>query len=228
MNDILNELYNYNCLEQNALPSIPDKSIDMILTDIPYEQTNKRLNYNLRRIHKGNADVGTFDIEKFMEECVRVCSGSIYIFCATEQVSFIRSFLDENSFTTRLCIWEKTNPSPANGQYMWLSGIETCVFGVRSKRRGGNPVFNEHCKNTVWRFPNGRSKIHPTEKPLKLFEYLIETSSNEGMTILDPCFGSGTTIEACINLNRNYIGYEINREYYLKAKERISNLKECI
>ena len=187
---------------------IPDKSIRMILTDIPYEQTNNRLNYNLRKINKGNVDILNFDLEEFLKQCVRICNGSIYIFCSTEQVSFIRMYLDSHGYTTRLCIWEKTNPSPANGQYMWLSGIETCIFGVQSKRRGGDPIFHEHCKNTVWRFPSGRSKIHPTEKPLNLFEYLINTSSNENDIILDPCCGSGTTGIACINTNRNYILFD--------------------
>jgi site-specific DNA-methyltransferase (adenine-specific) len=203
---------------------IEDKSIQMILTDIPYEQTNNRLNYNLREIHKGDADISTFNLEEFLKECVRVCNGTIYVFCATEQVSFVRAFLDTSGFTTRLCIWEKTNPSPANGQYMWLSGIETCVFAQKSKRYGGNPVFNEHCKNTVWRFPNGKSKIHPTQKPLELFEYLIKVSSNEGDLVLDPCVGSGTTAVAAKRLHRKFIGFEINEEYYKIANERIQDI----
>lgn len=218
----INRIYNIDCLQGMKL--IKDRSIDLILTDIPYDQTNTRLNYGLRQINKGDADTLNFDLEKFMNECVRVCNGSVYIFCATEQVSYIRSFLDMNSFTTRLCIWEKTNPSPANGQYMWLNGVETCVYGVRSKRRGGNPVFNERCKNTVWRFPNGSSKRHPTEKPLKLIEYLLQVSSVEGMTVLDPCIGSGTTAEAAIRNNRNFIGFDIKPEYVEIAKERIELL----
>ena len=71
-------------------------------------------------------------------------------------------------------------------------------------------VFNEHCKNTVWRFPNGRSKLHPTEKNLRLFEYLIKVSSNENNIVFDPCIGSGTTAVACEKLNRKYIGFDIN------------------
>ena len=64
--------------------------------------------------------------------------------------------------------------------------------------------------------------LHPTQKPVALFEYLIKTYTNEGETVLDNCMGSGTTAIACINTNRNYIGCELDEEYYNLANERIS------
>lgn len=66
-------------------------------------------------------------------------------------------------------------------------------------------------------------RIHPTQKPVALFEYLIKTYSNEGETVLDNCMGSGTTAVACINTNRNYIGFELDEEYYKKSLERIKD-----
>lgn len=118
--------------------------------------------------------------------------------------------------STRLCIWEKTNPSPMNGDKIWLSGIECCVFG-----RFPNATFNEHCKNTVFRYPCGRNKLHPTQKPLELIEKLVLASSNEGDTVLDPCMGSGTTGVACKKNNRNFIGIEMDGEFYNIASRRI-------
>ena len=67
-----------------------------------------------------------------------------------------------------------------------------------------------------------KGSIHPTQKPVALFEYLIKTYTNEGETVLDNCMGSGTTAIACINTNRNYIGFELDEEYYNLANERIS------
>ena len=64
--------------------------------------------------------------------------------------------------------------------------------------------------------------LHPTQKPVELFEYLIKTYTNEGETVLDNCIGSGTTAIACINTNRNYIGFEIEKRYYEIAKNRIN------
>lgn len=193
-----------------------DGFIDLTLTDIPYGVVSRESG-GLRNLDKGDADLLTFDIEKFIDEIIRLTSGSIYIFCATEQLSFLRSHMVAHGLTTRLCIWEKTNPSPLNGQHVWLSGVECCAFG---KKKGA--VFNEFCKNTVWKYPCVRNKRHPTEKPLELFEYLIKTSSNENQIVLDPCCGSGTTAVAAKNLNRNFICFDKNIDYVNIAKERLT------
>lgn len=213
-----NEIYNIDCIK--GMKKLNDNSVDMILTDIPYGEVNKNTN-GLRKIgyyNKGTANTITFDLTSFLIQCVRICSGCIYIFCSTEQVSDIRKFLSDSKMSTRHCIWEKTNPAPINGQHIWLSGIENCIYGKKPRA-----THNVHCKNSVWRFPNGQGKRHPTEKPLKLFEYLIEASSNKGMVILDPYLGSGTTAVAAKNLDRNYIGFELDEEYYNIANNRIQN-----
>lgn len=208
-----NEVVLGDCIK--VMEEMQPNSVEMTLTDIPYEVVSRSSN-GLRKFDKEAADVKTFSIDDFLSGLYKVTKGSIYIFCSTEQVSEIRGLMVELGLSTRLCIWEKTNPSPANGQYLWLSGVECCIYGKKPKA-----VFNEHCKNTVWRFPVGRSKRHPTEKPLKLFEYLIGVSSNPGDTVFDPCLGSGTTAVAAKHLGRNYLGIEINPAYYELAKQRI-------
>lgn len=202
-----------DCIE--LLKELPKKSVDCIVTDIPYGEVNRKSN-GLRNLNKGKADIVNFKLEELMKEFFRVCKGSIYIFCGTEQISEIRKQMIEAGLSTRLLIWEKTNPSPLNGQYIWLSGIECCVYG---KFKGA--TFNEHCKNTVFRYPCGRNKLHPTQKPLELMEKLILVSSNEGDIILDAFMGSGTTGVACVNTNREFIGFELDEEYFNIAKDRI-------
>jgi DNA modification methylase len=213
----LNRLYNQDCIE--GLKEIESNSAELVLTDIPYTVISRDSN-GLRVLDKKSADVMNFDLEDFLSEVVRVSKGSIYVFCGTEQVSYIRNYLVKAGLSTRLIIWEKTNPSPMNGKYIWLSGVETCVYG-----KFAGATFNEHCKNSVLKFPAGRSKIHHTEKPLKLFKYLVEVSSNEGDLIIDPCMGSGTTAIACMETKRNFIGFELNEEYYNKCMNRIENWK---
>jgi DNA modification methylase len=88
-------------------------------------------------------------------------------------------------------------------------------------KKSGAKTFNAHCKNTVFKYPNGNSKLHPTAKNLELFKELILDNTNEEDTVLDPCMGSGTTGVACKQLNRNFIGIEINKEYFEIAKNRI-------
>ena len=110
------------------------------------------------------------------------------------------------------------NPSPMNGQHIYLSGIENAVW---FKKRGA--VFNAHCKNTVFRYSCGRSKLHPTEKNHDLLKELIIDNSNEGQIVFDPCMGSGSHLLMAQELNRSCIGIELNKEYFNIAKERINS-----
>ena len=224
----LNRVYNEDCLE--GMKRIPDKSVDMILTDIPYGEVNKmgaeRARYpgQLRNIDKGNADEINFDLDELLIELSRVSSGGIYIFCGIEQVSHIYSYFNAHKdFMVRQCAWKKTNPSPMNGQHMWLSSMENCIFAKRRKTK-----FYAKTKSSVWEFPTERGKIHPTQKNLTLFEYLVTASSDEEDVILDPFMGSGTTAIAAIKTNRNYIGFELDKEYFDIAIERIENHRRTI
>lgn len=119
--------------------------------------------------------------------------------------------------TTRQLIWRKTNPSPMNGEYIYLSGIENAIW---FKKKGG--TFNARCKNTVFDFPCGRSKLHPTEKNHKLLEELILDNSNEGDIVFDPCSGSGSHLYVAKNNNRRYLGCELQQEWFDKSIERLS------
>ena len=210
------KLYNGDCLEVMDKLIEEGVVVDCILTDIPYGEVNRAKESGLRKLKKGKADELTFDIETLLIKLEKICTGSFYIFCGIEQVSEIRKFFREKDILTRLCIWEKTNPSPINCQYHWMSSIECCIYAKKKKA-----TFNEHYKSCVWRNPVGRSKIHPTEKPLKLFKYLIETSTNEGDLVLDCCMGSGTTGVACANTNRKFIGIELDNNYFDIASKRI-------
>lgn len=204
-----------DCLE--VMKDIPSGSVDMVLADIPYGEVNQKSS-GLRKLDRGNADACNIDLVDMVQECTRVCTGSFYIFCGVGQISEIDKCFRFNKMTTRLCQWEKSNPSPMNGTRLWLSGSEFCVFSRKPKS-----TFNRRCEKPIWKFPVGRSKIHPTEKPLELMSYLIESSSVEGDTVLDFTMGSGTTGVACKNLNRSFIGIELDEEYFKIAQERITN-----
>ena len=207
-----------DCLE--LMKDIPNKSVDLILTDIPYGAVNRDSN-GLRNLDKGKADVFDLPMDKLLEELYRVSNGQVIIFCGKEQFSEIYSFFAKKKGTVRSIIWNKTNPSPLNGQYVYLSGVELAVW---FKPRG-RKVFNAFCKNTVFNFSNGSKKYHPTGKNLDLFTELIEDNSNENELILDPFMGGGTTGIACLNTNRNFIGIELDEEYFQVAKKRIEGHK---
>ncbi len=131
-------------------------------------------------------------------------------------ISFFQINKKKNKGTVRQLIWKKTNPSPMNGQHIYLSGIENAVW---FKKRGG--TFNAHCKNTVFEYPCGRSKLHPTEKNHDLLKELILDNSNERDIVFDPCVGSGSHLLVAKENNRNWLGVELNKEYFNIAHKRI-------
>lgn len=214
---ITNKIINADCMD--ILKQLPDGCIDLVLTDIPYGEVNREDN-GLRNLDKGCADTVKFNLQALIKQFIRINKGSIYIFCGTEQVSEIRKNLVDADYSTRLIIWEKTNPSPMNGEVIWLSGIECCVYG---KLKGA--TFNEHCKNTVLRYPvcTDKFRFHTTQKPLRMFEYLVNVSSNENDLVLDCFSGSGTTAVACHNLKRRFICIEKNYDYWKASVERLEN-----
>ena len=177
------EIYNDDCI--NFLQTWGGQA-DFTLTDIPYAEVNRNSN-GLRNLDKSNADILTFNLEEFCENVYQHTKNSLVIFCGREQFSIIYSFFANKKGTVRPIVWEKSNPSPMNGQYIYLSGVEFAVWF----KKAGAKTFNAHCKNTVFKYPNGRSKLHPTEKNHELLRELIKDNTNEGDIVFDPCMGSG-------------------------------------
>lgn len=211
------DLRHNDCIK--IMKNMEDNSVDLVLTDIPYGEVNRDSN-GLRNLNKENADILTFDLYEFLDEVYRICRGTIIIFCGQGQFSYIQIYFDnkqkKNKGTVRQIIWRKTNPSPMNGQHIYLSGIENAVW---FKKRGG--TFNAHCKNTVFDYPCGRSKLHPTEKNHDLLKELILDNSNEGDIVFDPCMGSGSHGVVAIENGRQFIGVELNSEYFAIAEARL-------
>lgn len=205
-------LYLGDCID--ILPTLG--KVDAVVTDPPYGKVNRESG-GLRSLDKGVADIVEFD-EFWLADTFSKIANSVYIWCGTEQVSEYRRAMVNAGMTTRLCIWEKTNPSPMNGQHLWLSSIETCVFG-----RAKGAVFNEHCASPVWRMATQPKEFHPTAKPVELMKIQIKASSNEEQIVLDPFMGSGTTGVAAVQMGRKFIGIEREPKYFEIACKRIEN-----
>jgi DNA modification methylase len=184
----MQQIFNIDCMEY--MKTLSNSSIDFILTDIPYDAVQRATNglSNMKSLDTlGDADELKFDIDKFLDEVYRISKNSICIFCGKEQFSYIFNYFAKQKGTTRPIVYEKTNPVPSNGQYVYLSGVE---FAVWFKKRGAK-TFNAYCKNTVFRYPiyGGKKRIHPTQKHPDLFKELILDNTNEGDTVFDPCAG---------------------------------------
>jgi site-specific DNA-methyltransferase (adenine-specific) len=207
------ELHHGDCLE--VMKTLPDNSIDCVITDPPYNAINRKTN-GLRVIDKGVADSSPVDVRGLVGELVRLCSGSFYVFCSDEQYTEMILAFKLAGCATRKSAWHKTNPSPMNGQRMWLSALELCVY---AKKAGA--TFNVHCQHPVWRQPVVSKQVHPTQKPTALMREQLLASTNPGDTILDPFMGSGSTGVAALLENRNFIGIEKDETYFNIAKNRI-------
>ena len=212
-------IFNADCME--IMSSIKQGEVfDVTLTDIPYDMVNRADN-GLRNLDKSHADILTFNLDDFLNEVYRLTKGTIIIFCGNEQYSTIYDYFSTKSSqkegTTRQIIWHKTNPSPMNGQYIYLNATENAVW---FKKRGA--TFNAHCKHNVFEFPSGRSKIHPTEKNHELIKDLILDNSNEGDIIFDPCAGSLSHCLVAKENGRRYVGCELNKEYFDSGIERLN------
>ena len=119
-----------------------------------------------------------------------------------------------------------------NKQYWYSNPYKKVIAGRKSDNYGDYySVTSESTDGkrnplTVLEFPYDKNKLHPTQKPVALLEWLIKTFTNTGALVMDNCMGSGSTGIACINTNRNFIGMELNKEYYEIASERIKKLNE--
>ncbi|MCD8000864.1 MAG: site-specific DNA-methyltransferase [Clostridiales bacterium] len=224
-------IYHQDCLE--GLRAIPDASIDLILTDPPYliKDTHAggrtRLARTLQPINnelRDNGLVGGLD-PAVLPELVRVLKTiNLYIWCNKAQIpEYLNFFVGELGCAFDLIVWSKTNPPPLfNNKYM--SDKEYCLYF----RRGGycQPTSYEAARTAYFQPINVYDKKnypHPTIKPLNIVKTLIGNSSKPGDLILDPFIGSGTTAVACAELGRQYLGYELNGDYYETAQRRIQD-----
>ena len=126
------DFYNADCIE--FMKTIDTESINLTLTDIPYDEVNMATENGLRKINKGKADEITFDLDIFLEEVYRITKGTLIIFCGQGQFSkIIKHFWDMKDYQgenilVRQLVWKKLNPSPINGQFNYLSAVENAVW----------------------------------------------------------------------------------------------------
>ena len=230
------ELKQGDCLE--LMKDIPDKSIDMILCDLPYGTTVckwdtiipfDKLWEQYNRIIKDNGAIVLFGNEPFSSQ-LRLSNLKNYkydwVWDKKRGSNFatvkIRPF---NSFENIMVFYKK---QPTYNPQMWKSTPYTCNQGyVGEAKQTGLYRDNVITVNNGDRYPltilsfSKETGLHPTQKPVALLEYLIKTYTNEGDVVLDNCMGSGSTGVACVNTTRNLIGIELDENYFKIAKERI-------
>lgn len=241
-----NSIVQGDCLE--IMKQIPDGSIDLILTDPPYnisiegkKITRTYAHYNWKRRSDIGLDFGKWDrnwkddeeffawVEEWFKEVVRILKDGawMYIFFDKQKTGIFDLYLaPKYGVKARtIYVWVKTNPVPSFRKVNWNSGTEHIWVGSRGDSKLKN-FLNQKYMSNYFISPNAsayKETIHPTEKPLILLKHLIEVNTNEGELVCDPFAGSGSTLVACKQLGRRYIGIEISQEYVDIANKRLEN-----
>ena len=249
--EIKHKLIKGDCLVE--MQKLPDKSIDMILCDLPYVETGNKWDKGI-------------DLEKLFQEYRRIIKDDGCIALNGTMKFGFQLYQVASDLYKYDWVWEKDNGTNAPNvnyqpfrvhEFIFIFGKGRVTNGTRTpmkyfpQKTEGKPYkqmsgrVSENWKGglknvitdnstglrhpkTIQKFNRDKDKVHPTQKPVALCEYLIKTYTNEGDIVLDNCMGSGSTGVAAINLNRFFIGIELNDEYFEIAQNRINNAYKLI
>lgn len=243
----LNKIYNEDCLE--GMQNICDNSVDMILCDLPYGVTNnkkdivipfEKLWAQYERIIKNNGAIVLFAQGTFYVDLVS-SNRKLYKYDLIWDKKLTSGFLNAKRQPLRsheqIAVFYKKqptyNPQFTEGKPLHSKGVSYLNKEFKNNNYGDFGQLEDIRKGSTEKYPKSilifqkphpSASIHPTQKPVDLFEYLIRTYTNEGELVLDNCMGSGTTAIACIKTNRNFIGFELDKEYYDISLKRIAEV----
>lgn len=228
-------MFNYqnkDCFE--FLKTIPSKSVNLILIDPPYEisrltnfQSGAETGRDTDRF-RISMDFGEWDknftgLNEVIKEGYRILKdgGTFICFYDLWKITPLKEMFEKNKYKQiRFIEWLKTNPVPINSKINYLTNArEIAVSAIKVSK----PTFNSSYDNGLYQYSicQDKGRFHPTQKPLAFMEELIKKHSNEGDTVLDCFAGSCTTGLAALNTNRNFIGCEIDTNYYKQSIERL-------
>lgn len=235
-----------DCLQ--LMQNIEDKSVDLILCDLPYGTTQNRwdivipfdaLWVQYKRIVKDNGAIVLFGSQPFTS--MLVCSNLKmfkyeWIYEKTQPSGHLNAKRMPMKYHENILVFYKKqptyNPIKTQGHKRKQSKgqiVEETGNGCYGVQTGANYDSTERYPKSIQVFSNGLMKqrsLHPTQKPVELLEYLIKTYTNENDLVLDNCMGSGSTGVAALNTNRNFIGIELDEQYFEIARRRIMKVEE--
>jgi len=236
------ELYNDNCI--NVLKPLEKSSVDLILTDPPYNlgKFMEDRQTNLKKMRDNFFGAAGWDnleydewlahMEKFFEISSTVLKkgGALLIFMSLLKVESIVKIAERHGFYYKTTgIWHKLNPMPRNMNLHFINSTEAWIYFINKSRTGtfnnnGKPI-HDFIETSLTCSNEKKYGKHPTQKPEQLMEHFIKILSNENDVVLDPFMGSGTTGKIAVQNNRKFIGIELSEEYFNNAKKRINEVE---
>jgi len=217
------------------IKEIPTASIDLILTDPPYNLSNYSTgNIKLSWRKDINNDVADWDKVEFkpsdwVGEFKRILkpTGNIFAFCSYNLIGKWHEAFDPEFDTFQFVVWHKTNPVPKVLRAGFLNSCELIVcmwnkghtWNFSNQREMHNFIETPICMGPE----RVKNPFHPTQKPVRVLEHIIKIASKEGDTVFDPFMGVGSTGVAALNLGRKFIGIEIDEKYFKAAERRLKS-----
>jgi DNA modification methylase len=220
----LNRIYQLPCEEGMKL--LPNESVSLLLTDPPYNVSMKSNFHTMGRkgVDFGEWDKGFNQTDWLEVACQKITKGgSVIIFNDYKNIGIMRDVLEQNDFTIKeMIVWKKSNPMPRNRDRLYVTSLEVALWAVKGKGWTFNRQRDTY-ENAIFESPivSHKQRIHPTQKPLEIIESLLKIHSNENDVVLDCFMGSGTTALACLKNQRNFIGFEVDSNYFTLANQRI-------
>ena len=213
-----------DCLE--LMKNIPDKSVDMVLTDPPYlcdysrHDSKNRFSKKIANDENNSANEGM--IVSYLQECFRIMKDNtaVYCFCNYKKIDFFKQQIEKAGFNLKnIIIWDKQRNGMGDLSTTFGYSYEFIVFASK-----GQPKIRGKRISDVWQFARVKPKeqTHQNQKPIDLLKQAIEKSSDEGAVVFDGFMGSGSTGVAAVNTNRDFIGIELDENYYHIAQDRIN------
>ena len=216
-----------DCLE--ILKDIPDKCIDLVVTDPPYLHIkggckSKGLNKGCRdynsKVVSNMSDFREQQINEFLNILKsKMKSINMYIFSSKLQVPYYLNWAIKNKCQFDILVWDKDFTGIISRKFF----ANNSEYIIRIYKKGLNRIEDNMFYQKIHKFKRPNNKLHEAQKPVELLERLILLSSNEEDIVLDCFMGSGSTGVACKKLNRNFIGIELDEKYFEIAKKRIEN-----
>ena len=243
ISEFINKIHCGDCLD--LMREMPDKSVDLVLTDLPYEQTRNEWDSQIpldflwrewKRIRKENTVIILFGQGMFTADLMYSNKPEWRYNLIWEKGNRVSGFLNANKMPLRahedIVVFYKElpvyNPQFTIGPLTHKRSIsekKVCNnYGKNIQTATNEDLGHQKHPRSILTFEKPHPAIHPTEKPTRLCEYLIRTYSDVGAVVLDNCAGSGPTLEACMRSGRNYIGIEKEPEYIKIAEKRLEKV----
>ena len=209
------KIYNGDCLE--GMQGLPDKCIDIVVTDPPYLM-GYQSNWRTKKFDKIENDNNTTFIPQYFKECERVMKDNtaIYCFCSWHHVDLFKQEFTKYFKLKNILIWIKNNHGSGDLKGAYAPQYEMILYGHK-----GRALLQQKRMADIIYCPKVAGSIakHQTQKPISLLETFIVNNSHPGDVVLDGCMGVGSTAQAAINTGRHFIGWEIADEYYQIASQ---------